>query len=106
MSADAGNSSSSADRDFSLGQSSSAPSGNEIFYHNFMWSNSNDENPSDSSGGRDDEHEGGTSKSEDLEVRMDLTDDLLHMVTCLNIFCFYISTVAYFFYLILFLFSP
>ncbi|KAG8657229.1 hypothetical protein MANES_03G053433v8 [Manihot esculenta] len=80
MSADAGNSSSSADRDFSLGQSSSAPSGNEIFYHNFMWSNSNDENPSDSSGGRDDEHEGGTSKSEDLEVRMDLTDDLLHMV--------------------------
>ena len=51
MSSDAGNSSSSADRDFSLNQSSSVPSRNDIFYHNFMWNNSSDENPCDSSGG-------------------------------------------------------
>ncbi|KAF2285042.1 hypothetical protein GH714_037530 [Hevea brasiliensis] len=80
MSSDAGNTSSSADRDFRLSQSSSVPSRNEISYHNFMWNYISDENPCDSSGGRDDGDEGGTSKSEDLEVRMDLTDDLLHMV--------------------------
>ncbi|EEF46136.1 conserved hypothetical protein [Ricinus communis] len=80
MSSDAGNPSSSSDRDFNLNQSSSVPARNEIFYHNFMWNNSSEENPCDSGGGRDDGDESGTSKSEDLEVRMDLTDDLLHMV--------------------------
>ncbi|OAY26925.1 F-box/LRR-repeat protein 15 [Manihot esculenta] len=79
MSSHAGNSI-SADRDFSLSQSSSALSRNEIFYHNFMWNSSSNENACDSNGGRDDGDEGGTSKSEDAEVRMDLTDDLLHMV--------------------------
>ncbi|XP_012077197.1 F-box/LRR-repeat protein 15 isoform X2 [Jatropha curcas] len=39
-----------------------------------------DENLCDSGGGRDDGDDSGTSKTEDLEVRMDLTDDLLHMV--------------------------
>lgn len=81
MSSDAGNSSSSADRDFSF--QSPIPSRNEIFYHNFICNNSSDENTFDSSGGRDDGDESSTSKSEDLEVRMDLTDDLLHMVNCI-----------------------
>ncbi|CAK7352790.1 unnamed protein product [Dovyalis caffra] len=80
MSSDAGNSTTSADRHLGLSQSSSIPSNNEIFYRNFMWNNNSDENPFDSNGGRDDGDDSGTSKSEDLEVRMDLTDDLLHMV--------------------------
>lgn len=89
MSSHAGNSI-SADRDFSLSQSSSALSRNEIFYHNFMWNSSSNENACDSNGGRDDGDEGGTSKSEDAEVRMDLTDDLLHMVKCLDLLLAYI----------------
>ncbi|XP_011019349.1 PREDICTED: F-box/LRR-repeat protein 15 [Populus euphratica] len=80
MSSDAGNSTSSADRHLGLSQSSSIPSNNEIFYHNFMWNNNSDDNPFDSYGERDDGDDSSTSKSEDLEVRMDLTDDLLHMV--------------------------
>ncbi|KAJ6914753.1 hypothetical protein NC651_016894 [Populus alba x Populus x berolinensis] len=80
MASDAGNSTSSADRHLGLSQSSSIPSNNEIFYHNFMWNNNSDDNPVDSNGARDDGDDSGTSKSEDLEVRMDLTDDLLHMV--------------------------
>lgn len=39
------------------------------------------DNQLDPDGEKDNEvDEGGTSKPEDLEVRMDLTDDLLHMV--------------------------
>ncbi|WCJ29335.1 F-box family protein [Euphorbia peplus] len=80
MSSDAGNASSSVDRDYTLSQSSYVQSMNETFYHNFMWNNSSEENPCGSSGVRDDNDENGTSKLEPLEVRMDLTDDLLHMV--------------------------
>ncbi|KAJ6924275.1 F-box/LRR-repeat protein 15 [Populus alba x Populus x berolinensis] len=80
MASDAGNSTSSADRHLGLSQSSSIPSNNEIFYHNFMWNNNSDDNPIYSNGARDDGDDSSTSKSEDLEVRMDLTDDLLHMV--------------------------
>ncbi|KAJ4833613.1 F-box/LRR-repeat protein 15 [Turnera subulata] len=75
-----GNSSSMADKDFNFHQSTPASSRDEVFYHNFMWNNNNDEKSLDSSGGRDDGDEGGTSNSEDFDVRMDLTDDLLHMV--------------------------
>ncbi|KAK0572047.1 hypothetical protein LWI29_025371 [Acer saccharum] len=63
MSLDAGSSSSSADRDY-----------------NIVWNKGGDDNSFDSNGGKDDGDENGTSKVEDLEVRMDLTDDLLHMV--------------------------
>ena len=46
-----------------------------------MINNVSEDNQFDSGGGRDNEgDEAGTSKAEDLEVRMDLTDDLLHMV--------------------------
>lgn len=46
-----------------------------------MLNNVGEENRIDSSGGKDDEGDAsGTSKTEDFEVRMDLTDDLLHMV--------------------------
>ncbi|KAJ6743359.1 hypothetical protein OIU85_017328 [Salix viminalis] len=80
MASGAGNSTPSADRHLGLRQSSSTPSNNDIFYHNFMWNNNSDDNPFDSNGARDDGDDSITSKSEDLEVRMDLTDDLLHMV--------------------------
>ncbi|KAI5556500.1 hypothetical protein BDE02_18G039900 [Populus trichocarpa] len=80
MSSDVGDSTSSADRDLGLTQSSSISSNNEICYHNFMWNNNSDENPFDSSGGRDGGDDSVISNSEDLDVRMDLTDDLLHMV--------------------------
>ncbi|XP_050216810.1 F-box/LRR-repeat protein 15 [Mercurialis annua] len=80
MPSDAGDSSSSGDKDVSLSQSSIVPFRNEIYYHNFMWNNSSEENICDNSGGGGDDNESGTLKSEDLEVRMDLTDDLLHMV--------------------------
>lgn len=76
-----GNSSSSGDRDYNISQGSYAASKNEIFYHNFMLNNGGEENHLDSSSGKDVERdESGTSKTEDFEVRMDLTDDLLHMV--------------------------
>jgi hypothetical protein len=82
-SSDVGDSTSSADRDLGLTQSSSISSNNEICYHNFMWNNNSDENPFDSSGGRDGGDDSVISNSEDLDVRMDLTDDLLHMVNCI-----------------------
>jgi hypothetical protein len=95
MASDAGNSTSSADRHLGLSQSSSIPSNNEIFYHNFMWNNNSDDNPFNSNGARDDGDDSGTSKSEDLEVRMDLTDDLLHMVKCIvQIVLIYASHLA------------
>ncbi|EXB74891.1 F-box/LRR-repeat protein 15 [Morus notabilis] len=77
----AGNSNSSGDRDYDITHGSFVASKNEIFYHTFMLNNVDEENPFDSSGGKDNEgDESGTTKTEDLEVRMDLTDDLLHMV--------------------------
>lgn len=46
-----------------------------------MLNNAGEENQFDSSGGKDDDGDAsGASKVEDFEVRMDLTDDLLHMV--------------------------
>lgn len=79
MPSDAGNSSSTADRDYDFGQGSTS-SHNGVFYQNFLLNNDGDGNPFDKSGGKGDGDENGSPKPEDLEVRMDLTDDLLHMV--------------------------
>ncbi|KAL5783523.1 hypothetical protein ACOSP7_008552 [Xanthoceras sorbifolium] len=80
MPSETGGSSSSADRDYNISHGSSVPTNNEMIYHNFVWNKVGDENSFDSNGDKDDGDENGTSKLEDLEVRMDLTDDLLHMV--------------------------
>lgn len=77
----AGNSSSSADRDYHINQGSSFPSKNQIFYQTSTMSDGGGKNASESSDGTDDVgDESGSPRLEDFEVRMDLTDDLLHMV--------------------------
>lgn len=77
----AGNSSSATERDYLISQGSSIASKNQIFYHTVTMTDSGDKNPSDSGDGKDEEgDETGSLKTEDFEVRMDLTDDLLHMV--------------------------
>ncbi|CAN6682461.1 unnamed protein product [Malus baccata var. baccata] len=81
MSSGAGNSSSSAERDYRINQSSFVPFKSETFFQDTTTNNGGEEGPFDSGSGKDDEGDNsGTSKTEDLEVRMDLTDDLLHMV--------------------------
>ncbi|XP_022732553.1 F-box/LRR-repeat protein 15-like isoform X2 [Durio zibethinus] len=74
-----GTSCSFSGRDFNINQGSSNSSNNGVFYHNFMLNNGSDGRPFDGNGGKDDEDEAGL-RAEDFEVRMDLTDDLLHMV--------------------------
>lgn len=60
---------------------SSVPSMSSTLCYTHMLNSSGVQNPYDSSGGRDDEADGSdTSKIGTLETRMDLTDDLLHMV--------------------------
>ena len=77
----AGNSSSSAERDYHISQGSSFPSKNQIFYHTLTMSDGGGKNSSECSDGTDDVgDEIGSPRLEDFEVRMDLTDDLLHMV--------------------------
>ncbi|KAM4122509.1 hypothetical protein ACB094_01G089000 [Castanea mollissima] len=77
----AGNSSSSADRDYHISQGSSFPSKNQIFYQTLTMCDGGGKNASESSDGTDDVgDESGSPRLEDFEVRMDLTDDLLHMV--------------------------
>ncbi|KAF4352566.1 hypothetical protein F8388_014497 [Cannabis sativa] len=77
----AGNSSSSGDKHYDITHGSYVASKNEIFYHTFMLNNVGEENQFDLIGGNDNEGDtSGPSKTEDLEIRMDLTDDLLHMV--------------------------
>ncbi|KAF5468651.1 hypothetical protein F2P56_012790 [Juglans regia] len=77
----AGNSRSSAERVYHISQGSSIPTENQLFYHSPTMTDGGDENPSESSDGKDDGgDEIGDLKTEDFEVRMDLTDDLLHMV--------------------------
>lgn len=87
----AGNSSSS-DRDYSRNQGSNVLYKSEAFYHSLVPNNGGEENPFESVSGKDDERDNGdTSNSEDFEVRMDLTDDLLHMViTVSHIYTFVI----------------
>ncbi|KAF8388734.1 hypothetical protein HHK36_025414 [Tetracentron sinense] len=59
----------------------SVPSEIEILHYLTSISNDNDNGePMESNGGSDDGDGCDTSKMEDVEVRMDLTDDLLHMV--------------------------
>ncbi|KAJ7966360.1 F-box/LRR-repeat protein 15 [Quillaja saponaria] len=73
-----GNFSASADRGHKITQGSSAHYKNERCYDTFMFTGNVDENTLGISHLRD--SGGDTLKIEDLEVRMDLTDDLLHMV--------------------------
>ncbi|KAF8393616.1 hypothetical protein HHK36_021860 [Tetracentron sinense] len=82
MSPGANISSSPADGDHNTSQSSSVLSENEmILYLTSMYNVGGNGKPMDSSDGRDSDGDGcGTFKTEELEVRMDLTDDLLHMV--------------------------
>ncbi|KAM7258620.1 hypothetical protein ACFE04_014361 [Oxalis oulophora] len=63
--------------DYDFSQGSSDPSKDKIVYHNFLL---NDVHGVNSSGGNDNQDPSGNSENEDLEVQMDLTDDLLHMV--------------------------
>lgn len=80
VSSNAENSSSSQERDYHISQGSS-PSKNQIFYHTLTMIDGGDKNPSEFTDENDDEgHESDTLRTEDLESRMDLTDDLLHMV--------------------------
>ncbi|KAG6675169.1 hypothetical protein I3843_15G083200 [Carya illinoinensis] len=80
VASNAGNSRSSAERVYHFSQGSSIPPENQLFYHSLTMTDGGDENPSESSDGKDDGDEIGSLKTEDFEVRMDLTDDLLHMV--------------------------
>lgn len=69
------------DQHYNISHTSSVLIKNNFRYHTASLSDGDDEHPLSSSGGRDDEGDGtGASKMEDFEVRMDLTDDLLHMV--------------------------
>lgn len=75
------NSSSAQERDDHNFQGSSTPSKNQMFYHALTMTDGVGKFPSESSDGKDDEGcESGTLRMEELESRMDLTDDLLHMV--------------------------
>lgn len=68
------------DYDFCHG-SSSIMTRNEFFYHASTSNRVDDGDDFDSSFAKDDEiNENDACKSEEFEVRMDLTDDLLHMV--------------------------
>lgn len=68
------------DYDFSHG-SSSIMARNEFFYHASTSNRVDDDKDFESSFGKDDGiNENEACKSEGFEVRMDLTDDLLHMV--------------------------
>ncbi|XP_042965343.1 F-box/LRR-repeat protein 15-like isoform X1 [Carya illinoinensis] len=77
----AGSSAISAERDYQISQGSSFSSKNQMFYHTVTMADGGDKNASKSRDGKDDEgDESGRLETEYLEVRMDLTDDLLHMV--------------------------
>lgn len=80
MPSNAGNSRSSAERIYHIGQESSISPENQLLYHSLTMTDGGDENPSESSDGKDEGDEIGSLKTEDFEVQMDLTDDLLHMV--------------------------
>ncbi|KAL5995317.1 hypothetical protein ACLOJK_025375 [Asimina triloba] len=75
-------STSTVDRLDILPQGSSVSSGNELVLNASSISNDiHGRNPSDSDGEEDDDGDApNVTKIEDLEVRMDLTDDLLHMI--------------------------
>ncbi|PPS05670.1 hypothetical protein GOBAR_AA14976 [Gossypium barbadense] len=66
-------------REYNNHQCSSISSNKGVFYHNFMLNSGSDGHRFDGNGGKDEENEGDL-RAEDSEIRMDLTDDLLHMV--------------------------
>ncbi|KAH1056878.1 hypothetical protein J1N35_034943 [Gossypium stocksii] len=66
-------------REYNNNQCSSISSNKGVFYHNFMLNSGNDGHRFDGNGGKDEENQGDL-RAEDSEIRMDLTDDLLHMV--------------------------
>ncbi|KAK8654784.1 hypothetical protein V6N13_107383 [Hibiscus sabdariffa] len=66
-------------RDYNINQGSSNSSNNGIFDHNFILNDGSDGHPFSGNDEIDEKHEGGL-RAEEFEIRMDLTDDLLHMV--------------------------
>lgn len=80
MSSEAGNSSSSTDREYIVSPSSIVFN-KEGLPLTTMLNGGDGENPLESYDGREEEGDGFSTKMEDSEVRMDLTDDLLHMVS-------------------------
>lgn len=80
MSSEAGNSCSSTDREYIVSPSSIVfnKEGHPL---TTMLNGGDGENPLESNDGREEEGDGFSTKMEDSEVRMDLTDDLLHMVS-------------------------
>lgn len=89
-------SSSPSDEDCNHAQGGSGPDENEIFlFHGSVSNNGGSGNSMESGGGGGDNGEGcSISIVEDSLVRMDLTDDLLHMV-CLLFFPIYLGLVAF-----------
>lgn len=100
MHSDPGGSSSLQDKNCNIRMGSLVSPANEILYHNYIWNNTSDESPIDPTGGKGDGKENDTLKTEDIEVRMDLTDDLLHLVgtfvfdDLLIMFCFWLFLVS------------
>lgn len=80
MVSNAGNPSSSASKGIEMSQVPLFHGDDETLYNSFLLNSGGEENTSDSTGEMDEE-ENSSSKTEDLEVRMDLSDDLLHMVS-------------------------
>jgi hypothetical protein len=74
VSSDAGNSVSSVERTVSFGIASSSRTDTDMFCQNFIL------NYNRKDGKKDDGDDNGSSDTEDFEVHIDLTDDLLHMV--------------------------
>lgn len=99
-------SSSPNDEDCNLAQDGSGSAENEpILFHGSVSNNGGSGNPMESSGGGgsgdDGDEDGCISKVEDSLVRMDLTDDLLHMV-CLQLAKSFPCTWSYLYTLIAF----
>lgn len=79
---DAGNSDSSVERTVSFGVASSSRTDVDMFCQNFIL------NYSRKDGKKDEGDDNGSSESEDFELHIDLTDDLLHMVHVFFVFFF------------------
>ncbi|KAL0872687.1 hypothetical protein Bca101_022392 [Brassica carinata] len=75
ISSDAANSVSSIERSVSFGVASSSRTDTDMFCQNFILNYTGRKD-----GKKDDGDDNGSSESEDFEVHIDLTDDLLHMV--------------------------
>jgi len=89
VSSDAGNSVSSVERTVSFGIASSSRTDTDMFCQNFIL------NYNRKDGKKDDGDDNGSSDTEDFEVHIDLTDDLLHMVFFFSFLHFKINTCKY-----------